>query len=127
MLKALNEDAIQTGVSHHVQTHQSDWGTLALTTQYDIVIASMTPAINNVQKIEKILGASKQRGIYVDWEKYRINKRIEALRIHSKKRNTRLKKQKSMLTNSLVEKSSPLMMPSSNLSSSSTCKTIKAS
>ncbi|ACZ13083.1 hypothetical protein [Sulfurospirillum deleyianum] len=78
MLKALNEDAIQTGVSHHVQTHQSDWGTLALTTQYDIVIASMTPAINNVQKIEKILGASKQLGIYVGWEKYRTNKLVEA-------------------------------------------------
>lgn len=86
MLEALNEDAAQTGVSHHVQTHQSDWDAFALAAPYDIVIASMTPAINDVQKIEKMLGASKQLGIYVGWGKYRTNKLVEALvQAHTRK------------------------------------------
>lgn len=78
MLEALNEDAINVGVPH-IQTHQSDWGDFSLVQQYDIVIASMTPAINDVQKIEKMLGATKKLGIYVGWGKYRTNKLVEAL------------------------------------------------
>lgn len=79
MLAALNEDAKEEGLSANVLTHQSDWDSFPLTKKYDFVIASMTPAINDQQKIEKMLGATKGLGIYVGWGKYRINKLVEAL------------------------------------------------
>ena len=79
MLSALNEDAKEQGLSEKVSTHQSDWDSFPLNQQYDIVIASMTPAISDLQKIEKMLGATKGLGIYVGWGKYRINKLVEAL------------------------------------------------
>lgn len=79
MLAALNEDAKEQGLSGKVSTHQSDWDAFPLNQKYDIVIASMTPAISDLQKIEKMLGATKGLGIYVGWGKYRINKLVEAL------------------------------------------------
>ncbi|AHJ14127.1 class I SAM-dependent methyltransferase [Sulfurospirillum multivorans] len=79
MLAALNEDAKEQGVSLQMHTHQSDWDSFPLSQQYDIVIASMTPAISDLQKIDKMLGATKGLGIYVGWGKYRINKLVEAL------------------------------------------------
>jgi len=79
MLAALNEDAQEQGLSSKMNTHQSDWDSFPLNKQYDIVIASMTPAISDLQKIEKMLGATKNLGIYVGWGKYRINKLVEAL------------------------------------------------
>ena len=79
MLAALNEDANATGVKKQIHTHQSDWDSFPLEAKFDIVIASMTPAISDLEKIEKMLGASKGLGIYVGWGKYRINKLVEAL------------------------------------------------
>jgi len=79
MLAALNEDAAEQGVSAKVSTHQSDWDSFPLKQKYDIVIASMTPAISDLQKIEKMLGATTGLGIYVGWGKYRNNKLVEAL------------------------------------------------
>jgi len=79
MLAALNEDAKEQGITSKVHTHQSDWDSFPLNQKYDIVIASMTPAISDLQKIEKMLGATKGLGIYVGWGKYRINKLVEAL------------------------------------------------
>ncbi|QIR75738.2 class I SAM-dependent methyltransferase [Sulfurospirillum diekertiae] len=85
MLAALNEDAKEQGLSAKVSTHQSDWDSFPLNQKYDIVIASMTPAISDLQKIEKMLGATKGIGIYVGWGKYRINKLVEALvKAHTK-------------------------------------------
>ena len=79
MLAALNEDAKEQGLSAKVSTHQSDWDAFPLNQKYDIVIASMTPAISDLQKIEKMLGATTGLGIYVGWGKYRNNKLVEAL------------------------------------------------
>lgn len=79
MLAALNEDAKEQGVSEKVHTHQSDWDSFPLQKKYDIVIASMTPAISDEQKIDKMLSATKGLGIYVGWGNYRINKLVEAL------------------------------------------------
>lgn len=79
MLAALNEDAKEQGLSSKVHTYQSDWDAFPLNQKYDIVIASMTPAISDQGKIEKMLGATKGLGIYVGWGKYRNNKLVEAL------------------------------------------------
>jgi len=79
MLKALNEDALQTGVSPSISTHQSDWDSFPLSQKYDIVIASMTPAISDKDKMEKMISASHNIGIYVGWGKYRTNKLVHAL------------------------------------------------
>jgi len=79
MLAALNEDAIEQGISAKVSTHQSDWDSFPLLHKYDIVIASMTPAISDPNRIEKMISASHHIGIYVGWGKYRTNKFVSAL------------------------------------------------
>ena len=79
MLAALSEDAEEQGLKSKVRTHQSDWDAFPLNQKFDIVIASMTPAISDLQKIEKMLNATKGVGLYVGWGKYRINKLVEAL------------------------------------------------
>lgn len=79
MLAALNEDAHETGIQKHIHTHQSDWDSFPVNQKFDIVIASMTPAISDLPKIEKMIAATKKLGIYVGWGKYRINKLVEAL------------------------------------------------
>jgi len=79
MLAALNEDAKEEGLSSKIQTYQSDWDAFPVNQKFDIVIASMTPAISDNQKIDKMLSATRGLGIYVGWGKYRINKLVEAL------------------------------------------------
>lgn len=79
MLKALREDAHAHGVHEAIQTHQSDWEAFADENTYDIVLASMTPAINSEEKIEKMMASSDTMGIYVGWGSYRTNLFVDAL------------------------------------------------
>lgn len=78
MLEILHEDALNVGVSS-ITTSQSDWNAFEVTEPYDIVIASMTPAIHDTPTITKMINASKKYGIYVTWGKYRINSVVNAL------------------------------------------------
>lgn len=79
MLDALNEDAKTHHLASHITTHQSDWDSFVIEEPFDIVIASMTPAISDLEKIDKMLNASNGFGVYVGWGKYRNNKLVTAL------------------------------------------------
>ena len=78
MLEILREDALKVGVPP-ITTFQSDWNAFEVPEPYDIVIASMTPAIHDTPTITKMIDATKKYGIYVTWGKYRINSVVNAL------------------------------------------------
>lgn len=79
MLKILQQDVLKTHVHHQITTHLSDWDSFGLTQTYDIVIASMTPAIACEKDIEKLLCATRNIGIYVCWGDYKINYFVDTL------------------------------------------------
>lgn len=79
MLDVLNEDASALGLSSQISTIQSDWEALKLDKKYDIVLASMTPAISSTEKVEKMIESSLGLGIYVGWGKFRKNAFVDAL------------------------------------------------
>lgn len=79
MLDALSEDATTYGVKENITIQQSGWDTFDLQDSYDIVIASMTPAISDLEKVEKMFSASKGIGLYVGWGRFRNNKLVNAL------------------------------------------------
>lgn len=79
MLETLSEDATTYGVKEKITIQQSGWDTFDLKDSYDIVIASMSPAISDLEKVEKMLGASKGIGLYVGWGRFRKNNLADAL------------------------------------------------
>ncbi len=79
MLEILREDAQNEGVLPLIETHQSDWDTFDVPTPYDIVLASMTPAIHDTFSIDKMINASQKYGVFVAWGAFRINPFVDAL------------------------------------------------
>lgn len=79
MLDILREDALKNNLHQHITTQLSDWKSFELTQTYDIVIASMTPAIACVEDAEKMLKATHNVGIYVGWGAYKKNSFVDAL------------------------------------------------
>ncbi|NCD11980.1 MAG: class I SAM-dependent methyltransferase [Epsilonproteobacteria bacterium] len=79
MLAILEEDARNEGVIERIKTHQSDWDTFDVPRPYDIVLASMTPAIHDTFTIDKMIDASSKQGVFVSWGSYRLNPFVDAL------------------------------------------------
>ena len=79
MLAILEEDAQNEGVLPLIETHQSDWDSFEVSSPYDIVLASMTPAIHDIFTIDKMIDASQKYGVFVSWGTYRINPFVDAL------------------------------------------------
>ena len=79
MLDILQSDAEETGVKNNIVTFKSDWSAFDDSDKYDMVVASMTPAISSFENIEKMINATKNIGIYVGWGKYRNNGYINSL------------------------------------------------
>lgn len=79
MLDILREDALKNNLHQHITTQLSDWKSFELVQTYDIVIASMTPAIACVEDAEKMLKATHNVGIYVGWGAYKKNNFIDTL------------------------------------------------
>ncbi|MBN1838569.1 MAG: class I SAM-dependent methyltransferase [Campylobacterales bacterium] len=79
MLAVLEEDARNEGVIERIKIHQSDWNTFDVLTPYDIVLASMTPAIHDTFTIDKMIDASSKQGVFVSWGSYRLNPFVDAL------------------------------------------------
>lgn len=88
MLKRLESDAKEEGVSDLIQTIQSDWENFPLKRQYSIVLASMTPALFSQELINKYINASKEYGIFVGWGEYKYNNFFQDL-LHAHKREYR--------------------------------------
>lgn len=79
MLDILREDALKTNLHHHITTQLTDWESFELTQSYDIVIASMTPAIACENDAKKMLKATHNVGIYVGWGGYKRNSFVDTL------------------------------------------------
>ena len=79
MLKRLEEDAARAGVGHAVTTCLSDWDGFDLAGSYDVVIASMTPAVMTDAHYEKYIKAAGRWGIFVGWGDFKRNPFLEAL------------------------------------------------
>jgi predicted RNA methylase len=79
MLAACQRDAESAGVGERVATERSDWESFNVDTPYDIVIASMTPAVSEATDIDKMLQSATSAGIYVGWGAFRVNHTVKHL------------------------------------------------
>jgi len=79
MLDALKSDAEALKLRDYLTSYQSDWESFPLTQTFDIVLASMTPAISQEIHIDKMLSATHAMGLYVGWGRYKTNAFLEAL------------------------------------------------
>lgn len=79
MLNVLREDATKLSLDASVSLYQSDWDDFELQKTYDIVIASMTPAISNEILVDKMIDAAHTFGLYVGWGSYKINTFVDTL------------------------------------------------
>ena len=70
--------------THHVMHAPSyfcaNWHTIEqLENSYDIVIASMTPAISSEADLQKLIHATRSIGVFVGWQTYQQNTLLNAL------------------------------------------------
>ena len=79
MLSRLKSDSKNAGVGEKITIHLSDWDGFALEGEYDIVLASMTPAVSTDAHYDKYIGAAKSWGIFVGWGAYKRNPFLEEL------------------------------------------------
>lgn len=81
MLKIINEksEALDTDVS--VRLQHADWSAFTSEEVYDIVLASMTPALSTQRDIEAMLNVTRSLGIFVGWKRYRHNSLLDLLLI----------------------------------------------
>ena len=83
MLSLLKADAHAYHVDHLITVVQSDWESFTPAPDYDIVIASMTPAVAQAEHLDKMFHVAQKIGIYVGWGSYRTNAFVdELLRSH---------------------------------------------
>lgn len=84
MLEALREDAQMLNLTKNIQIHQSGWDDFELKQTFDIVLASMTPAISSESLMDKMICATHDKGLYVGWGRYKKNAFLDALlSVHS--------------------------------------------
>jgi len=79
MLKIVNEKSEQLDLSAYMTLQHADWSTFTPTQTFDIVLASMTPAISTQRDIETMINTTKSLGIFVGWEKYQKNSLLDIL------------------------------------------------
>ena len=79
MLDTFRKDAQNAGVSERVATARSDWESYRVDAPYDIVIASMTPAVSDATHVDKMLQSTTMAGIYVGWGAFRVNHTVKHL------------------------------------------------
>jgi predicted RNA methylase len=79
MLRTCCADARRAGVASQIETVCSDWKGFELSEPYDIVVASMTPAVSGEEDLDKLLQSATIAGIYVGWGAYRINATVRKL------------------------------------------------
>lgn len=79
MLNKFRDDARRAEVDGQVTIRNMDWKKAAEPGNYDIAIASMTPAVSSDDEIDRMLQSAASCGIFVGWGAYRINKMLEAL------------------------------------------------
>ncbi|KIM11952.1 MAG: hypothetical protein KU37_03645 [Sulfuricurvum sp. PC08-66] len=79
MLKKFSDDATRMEISHRVTLSHEPWTHLATPRSFDIVLASMTPAVSTLAQIDAMIEAVREQGIYVGWGAYRTNTLVKEL------------------------------------------------
>lgn len=79
MLNKFRTDARRAQVDDRVSMCNTNWKETVEPKSYDIVIASMTPAVSSDDDIDRMLQSASIYGIYVGWGAYRINRMSEEL------------------------------------------------
>jgi 2-polyprenyl-3-methyl-5-hydroxy-6-metoxy-1,4-benzoquinol methylase len=75
MLQYVQEKMIEGDVT----LWHDNWHTSSSEQRYDIVIASMTPAIKHEAHLEKMIRSTRSIGIFVGWKDYRVNSFLDHL------------------------------------------------
>ncbi|WP_060826132.1 SAM-dependent methyltransferase [Sulfurospirillum cavolei] len=81
MLKIVNGKSEMHDLSGFVTLQHANWSTFTPPVTYDIVLASMTPAISTPRDIETMLNATRSLGIFVGWKKHHTNSLLDLLLI----------------------------------------------
>ena len=79
MIKILNADAMEHGFKN-VDGVCSDWDDVdlgSLGVEFDVIFASMTPALNNKKALIKAIDSAKNQFLYIGWGHYRKSKILE--------------------------------------------------
>jgi len=79
MLGVLNEYMKVLGLEPSIRLCQGDWKVYTPRQTYDIVMASLSPAISSEAAIEKMLNVTHDTGIYVGWGAYKKNLFLDML------------------------------------------------
>jgi SAM-dependent methyltransferase len=81
MLKIVNEKSEELNLSSFITLQHADWNTFVPHQTFDIVLASMTPAIGTKHDIEVMIETTQSLGIFVGWKKYQTNTLLDLLLI----------------------------------------------
>lgn len=81
MLKIVNKKSEEFHLEAQLTLQHADWNTSVPEQTFDIVLASMTPAISTQNDIKTMLNATKSLGIFVGWKKYHNNTLLDLLLI----------------------------------------------
>lgn len=81
MLRIVHDKCQELDLSFPITLQHSEWTTFKPAQSYDIVLASMTPAISSQSDIEMMINATKSLGIFVGWKKYKNNTLLDLLLI----------------------------------------------
>lgn len=66
-------------LGHHAMLWHDNWHTTKRHELYDIVIASMTPAIKHEDHIDKMIRFTRSLGIFVGWQHYCVNSFLDSI------------------------------------------------
>ena len=81
MLRIVHDKSVECDVSAYVTLQHENWNTFSHEQTFDIVLASMTPAISSAHDIDCMIQATKSLGIFVGWKKYQNNTLLDLLLI----------------------------------------------
>lgn len=81
MLRIVHDKSVKHSVTSYVTLQHENWNTFLPTQTFDIVLASMTPAISSEHDIESMIHLTKSLGIFVGWKTYHNNTLLDLLLI----------------------------------------------
>jgi precorrin-6B methylase 2 len=79
MLDIFKNDAQKLNVSDKIEIFNTSWDAFDVPQSYDVVLASMTPAVANVSQYDKFVGATHAYGVFVGWGSYKKNDVIDTI------------------------------------------------
>ncbi|QIR76971.1 class I SAM-dependent methyltransferase [Sulfurospirillum diekertiae] len=79
MLKIVHDKSVECDVGAFITLQHDSWSTFSRAQTFDIVLASMTPAISSTYDIDCMLQATKSLGIFVGWKRYENNTLLDLL------------------------------------------------